>query len=457
MRYTDNEYRNDLYESINGEQTILDILEAEADAISKGTSYLVEDFTSADSEAMSNRMEDAIYMESLQNMANRIRDCAKHVNSVSYSMSYNVVDPSAQSQIMFNELSLRLYDLSHSLEVSYNNIRLLYLYIKGDTHVPEAHTMPMVVIPYLDFVDEELPEDKPDTTNEESPEEDNTYLKGLNGDFDGDQVTAEGVFSQEANEEEPDDSVASEENSGSDTAKAEYLKISFPVDKKIIDEAESLYPKRANDSSDVKTEFDKKDIEKIIADRMREIKEKGKFEVTPDDSSDKDEKIDRNTWVIGGVVADAKYLPVKTDDPKETWIVWPNYESDLESEFETHECFQKFMESASHIFVRYDQEAQKWVNVQSDENVGLTADDVALYVRASIEAGCFGKVSKYEYLPKYGRIHSMIYCEENNTYYKYDLDTPEASEENPKPKLGFGWFAKDSENSSSDSDVVPNP
>lgn len=442
MRYTDHEYRNDLYSSINSEQTILDILEAEADAISKGTSYLVEDFTSADSMAMSNRMEDAIYMEALQNMANRIRDCAKHVNGVSYSMSSNVVDPSAQSQIMWNELSLRLYDLSHSLEVSYNNIRLLYLYIKGDTHVPEAHTMPMVVIPYLDFIDEEVPEDKPDTTNEESPEEDNTDLKGLYGDFDGDQVTVEGVFSQEANEEEPDDSVESEENSGSDTAKAEYLKISFPVDKKIMDEAESLYPKRANDSSDVKTEFDKKDIEKIIADRMREIREKGEFEVMPDDSSDKDEKIDRNTWVIGGVVVDVKYLPVKTDDPKETWIVWPNYESDLESNFE---------------FVRYDQEAQNWVTVQSDENVGLTGDDVALYVRASNEAGCFGKVSKYEYLPKYGRIHSMIYCEENNTYYKYDLDTPEASKENPTPKLGFGWFDMNTENSSSDSDVVPNP
>ena len=439
MRYTDHEYRNDLYDSINGEQTILDILESEADAISKGASYLVEDFTSADSMAMSNRMEDTIYMEGLQNMANRIRDCAKHVNSISYSMSSNVVDPSAQSQIMWNELSLRLYDLSHSLEVSYNNIRLLYLYIKGDTHVPESHTMPMVVIPYLDFVDEEVSEDKPDTTNEESPEEYNTDLKGLYGDFDGDQVTAEGVFSQEVNEEEPDDSVESEENSGSDTAKAEYLKISFPVDKKIMDEAESLYPKRANDSSDVKTEFDKKDIEKIIADRMREIKEKGEFEVMPNDSSDKDEKIDRNTWVIGGVVVDMKYLPVKTDDPKETWIVWSNYESDLESKFE---------------FVRYDQEAQNWITVQSDENVGLTGDDVALYVRASNEAGCFGKVSKYEYLPKYGRIHSMIYCEENNTYYKYDLDTPEASKENPKPKLGFGWFSTKDEESSSD--VAPN-
>lgn len=432
MRYTDHEYRNDLYDSINGEQTILDILESEADAISKGTSYLVEDFTSADSMAMSNRMEDAIYMESLQNMANRIRDCAKHVNSVSYSMSYNVVDPSAQSQIMWNELSLRLYDLTHSLEVSYNNIRLLYLYIKGDTHVPESHTMPMIVIPYLDFIDEEAPEEPSDDVNDSSDES-------------SDEDNSEGTS-------ETDDSVTETvKDSDKDAAKAEYLKISFPVSKEIVKDIESKYP--AIDAPSTKTNFNKGDIEKIISDRMKEIKEKGEFEVMPDDSSDKDEKIDRNTWVIGGVVVDAKYLPVKTDDPRETWIVWPNYESDLESEFETPECFQKFMESASHLFVRYDQEAQKWVTVQSDENVGLTGDDVALYARASIEAGCFGKVSKYEYLPKYGRIHSMIYCEENNTYYKYDLDTPEASEENPTPKLGFGWFAKDSENSSSDSDV----
>ena len=433
MRYTDHEYRNDLYDSINSEQTILDILEAEADAISKGASYLVEDFTSADPMAMSDRMEDTIYMEALQNMANRIRDCAKHVNSVSYSMSSNVVDPSAQSQIMFNELSLRLSDLSHSLEVSYNNIRLLYLYIKGDTHVPEAHTMPMIVIPYLDFVDEEAPEEPSDDelndSSDDSSDEDNSEDTSKN-----------------------EDSVTETTNySDKDTAKAEYLKISFPVSKEIVKDIESKYP--AIDAPSTKTNFNKGDIEKIISDRMKEIKEKGEFEVMPDDSSDKDEKIDRNTWVIGGVVVDAKYLPVKTDDPKETWIIWPNYESDLESEFETHECFQKFMESASHLFVRYDQEAQKWVTVQSDENVGLTGNDVALYARASIEAGCFGKVSKYEYLPKCGRIHSMIYCEENNTYYKYDLDTPEASEENPTPKLGFGWFAKDSENSSSDSDV----
>lgn len=421
MRYTDHEYRNDLYDSINSEQTILDILEAEADAISKGTSYLVEDFTSADSMAMSNRMEDTIYMEGLQNMANRIRDCAKHVNSVSYSMSSNVVDPSAQSQIMWNELSLRLEDLTHSLEVSYNNIRLLYLYIKGNTHVPEAHIMPMVVIPYLDFVDEEAPEEPSDDVN----------------DFSDDSSDDEN--DSEDTSENEDSVTETVKDSDKDTAKAEYLKISFPVDKKIMNEVESLYPKRANDSSEVKTEFDKVDIEKIISDRMREIKEKGEFEVMPDNSSDNDEKIDRNTWVIGGVVVDAKYLPIKTDDPKETWIVWPNYETELDHNFE---------------FVRYDQEAQKWVNVQSDENVGLTSDDVALYVRASNEAGCFGKVSKFEYLPKYGRIHSMIYCEENNTYYKYDLDTPEASKENPEPKLGFGWFSTKDEESSSD--VAPN-
>lgn len=418
MRYTDHEYRNDLYESINSEQTILDILEAEADAISKGTSYLVEDFTSADSMAMSNRMEDAIYMEGLQNMANRIRDCAKHVNSVSYSMSSNVVDPSAQSQIMWNELSLRLEDLTHSLKVSYNNIRLLYLYIKGNTHVPEAHTMPMIVIPYLDFIEEEAPEEPSDDVNDSSDES-------------SDENTSEDTS-------ESEDSVTETVNdSDKDTAKAEYLKISFPVSKEIVKDIESKYP--AIDAPSTKTDFTKGDIEKIITDRMREIKEKGEFEIMPDDSSDKDEKIDRNTWVIGGVVVDAKYLPIKTDDPKETWIVWPNYETELDHNFE---------------FVRYDQEAQKWVNVHSDENVGLTSDDVALYVRASNEAGCFGKVSKYEYLPKYGRIHSMLYCEENNTYYKYDLDTPEASKENPEPKLGFGWFDMDTEKSSSD--VAPN-
>ena len=432
--FTSKDHRLDLYYDINYYQPMISEIENEAESISKGVSYMVNDFTSADSMAMASRMDNQLYMEALQKLSYRIRTCAGKINEITKVLACSVLDPSAQTQITWNEINHQISDLIHSLEVSYNNLRWIYLYIKGEVHIPESHVMPLLVIPYMDFTEDELPEDKIDSTNEESPEEDNTDLKGLNGDFDGDQVTAEGIFSQEANEEEPDDSVESEENP-KDAVKLEYKKISFPVDKKIMNEVESLYPKHANDSSEVKTDFNKGDIEKIITDRMKEIKEKGEFEVMSDDSSDKDEKIDRNTWIIGGVVVEMDDLPVKTDDPKETWIVWPNYVTELDHNFE---------------FVRYDQEAQKWVNVQSDENIGLTNDDVALYVYASKEAGCFGKVSKFEYLPKYGMIHSVIYCEENNTYYKYDFNTPEASKDNPKPKHEFGWFAMSTENSSSD-------
>lgn len=390
--FTSKDHRLNLYYDINYYQPMISEIENEAESISKGVSYMVNDFTSADSMAMASRMDNQLYLEALQKLSYRIRICAGKINEITTVLACSVLDPSAQTQITWNEINHQISDLIHSLEVSYNNLRWIYLYIKGEVHIPESHVMPLLLIPYMDFTEDELPEDK---TNEgaESPEENDT--------------------NPEESEEEPDDSVESEEKHNN-TVKLEYKKITFPVDKKIMEEVESKYPK--NDvSSEVKTDSDENDI--------------------ANDSSDKDEKIDRNTWIIGGVVVEMDDLPVKTDDPKETWIVWPNYVTELDHNFE---------------FVRYDQEAQKWVNVQSDENIGLTSDDVALYVYASKEAGCFGKVSKFEYLPKYGMIHSVIYCEENNTYYKYDFNTPEASKDNPKPKHEFGWFAMNTENSSSD-------
>ena len=410
--FTSKDHRLDLYYDINYYQPMISEIETEAESISKGVSYMVNDFTSADSIAMANRMDDQLYMEALQKLSYRIRTCAGRINEITTVLACNVLDPSAQTQITWNEINHQISDLIHSLEVSYNNLRWIYLYIKGEVHIPESHVMQLLVIPYMDFTEDALPEDK-NNEGTEHPEENDT--------------------DPEESEEEPDDSVESEENPNN-TVKLEYKKITFPVDKKIMEEVESKYP-AIEAPSGTKTNFTKGDIEKIISDRMKEIKEKGEFEVMPEDSSDKDEKIDRNTWIIGGVVNDMDDLPVKTDDPKETWIVWPNYVTELDHNFE---------------FVRYDQEAQKWVNVQSDENIGLTSDDVALYVYASKEAGCFGKVSKFEYLPKYGMIHSVIYCEENNTYYKYDFNTPEASKDNPKPKHEFGWFAMSTENSSSD-------
>lgn len=418
--FTSEQHRLDLCYDINYFRITLSEIEKEADSISQGVSYMVDDFTSVDSIAMANRMDDTLYMEALQRLSRRIRSCAIKINDVTMALAHNVLDPSAQTQIMWDEITYQITDLTHSLEVSYNNLRLIYLYIKGEVHIPETHTMPLLIIPYMDFTEDELPEDKIDEPKKSSDDDDPN---------DSSDDADDNSDDENDSDDESDDP---EDNSDDDTTKLEYLKISIPVSKEIVNDIESKYP--AIDAPGVKTNFDKKDIEEIIADRMEAMKGR---EETASESSE--EKIDRNTWVIGGVVVDAKYLPVKTDDPKETWIVWPNYESDLESEFE---------------FVRYDQEAQKWVTVQSDENVGLTSDDVALYVHASNEAGCVGKVSKYEYLPKYGRIHSVIYCEENNTYYKYDLDTPEASKENPKPKLGFGWFDMIPEESSSD--VAPN-
>ena len=58
-----------------------------------------------------------------------------------------------------------------------------------------------VIYKHYPSIDPTLPESKVSILFNDTITMCNTYLKGLNGDFDGDQVTAKGVFSQEANEE----------------------------------------------------------------------------------------------------------------------------------------------------------------------------------------------------------------------------------------------------------------
>lgn len=432
--FTSKDHRLNLYYDINYYQPLISEIENEAESISKGVSYMVNDFTSADSIAMASRMDDKLYMEALQRLSYRIRACANRINEITMTLACNVLDPSAQTQITWNEINHQISDLIHSLEVSYNNLRWIYLYIKGEVHIPESHVMQLLVIPYMDFSEDELPEDKNNDDNE-SPEEGDTDSEESD-EYDESEDDTDSEESEDSEDsDESDESTEPEENSSDDTAKLKYKKITLPIDKKIMNDIESRYPK-IGDPSEVKTNFDRKDIEKIITDRVEALKNKND---TTSDSSE--EKIDRNTWIIGGVVVDAKYLPVKTDDPKEAWIICPNYETDLVGKYE-----------CKYEFVRYDQEAQKWVTVQSDKDYGITDDDAALYVYASLEAGCFGKVSKREYLPKCGRLHSEIYCEENKTNYRYDYVN--TSKENSNPEVICGWF--DITPDDTPSDAAPN-
>lgn len=66
-------------------------------------------------------------------------------------------------------------------------------------------TMPMIYnernYPYYPQIDPSLPEAEVSTLFNDTVTMDNTYLKGLGGDYDGDQVSLKGIFSAEANAE----------------------------------------------------------------------------------------------------------------------------------------------------------------------------------------------------------------------------------------------------------------
>ena len=66
-------------------------------------------------------------------------------------------------------------------------------------------TQPMVVdgklYPYYPAIDPKLSEDVVSTLFNDTVTMDNAYLKGLGGDYDGDQITVKGVYSEEANKE----------------------------------------------------------------------------------------------------------------------------------------------------------------------------------------------------------------------------------------------------------------
>ena len=66
-------------------------------------------------------------------------------------------------------------------------------------------TMPMIYnernYPFYPQIDPSLPEAEVSTLFNDTVTMDNTYLKGLGGDYDGDQVSLKGIFSAEANAE----------------------------------------------------------------------------------------------------------------------------------------------------------------------------------------------------------------------------------------------------------------
>lgn len=148
--YTTDDHKEKVYEEIRELMKLCDTYENEVTAISNGTMYLVEDYCTAGSIDVEERLQNKLYINNIQIMASRIRIMADKINSTLIQPITNMTyDPSEETQIFLEEVLLRINELTHSIKTSYNNIRLLYQYMTGKA--PEAHTVECVIIPYLNF------------------------------------------------------------------------------------------------------------------------------------------------------------------------------------------------------------------------------------------------------------------------------------------------------------------
>ena len=317
--YTTDDHKEKIYEEIRDLMKLCDSYENEVTAISNGTMYLVEDYCTAGSIDVEERLQNKLYINNIQIMASRIRIMADKINSTLIQPITNMTyDPSEETQIFLEEVLLRINELTHSIKTSYNNIRLLYQYMTGKA--PEAHTVECVIIPYLNF-----------SSITEKDDENNN-------------------------------------------------------------DVESEYPSTV--AVDVRKMFE----EEETADHVPE-----------EASSDND--ADNGTWTIGGFITskDEKYLPVKSKNPKEVWLVWPDFNKiDFPNEFDPNKYY----------FVRYDQDNAKWVNAYR-ANHFFTTYEIYTYIVATIESGCIGKVDSAENLPAIGKDHDIIYVIDENKYYQF--------------------------------------
>ena len=121
--------------------------------------------------------------------------------------------------------------------------------------------------------------------------------------------------------------------------------------------------------------------------------------------------IDKDSWIIAGFItsSDGKYLPIKTENPKEAWLVWPDFNKiDFPDEFDPNKYY----------FVHYDQDHATWAKAYRG-NHSFSTNEIYAYIIGTIESGCIGKVDSAENLPVIGKDNDIIYVSDENKYYQF--------------------------------------
>lgn len=325
--YTTDDHKEKVYEEIRDLMKLCDTYENEVTSISNGTMYLVEDYCTAGSIDVEERMQNKLYVNNIQIMASRIRIMADKINSTLIQpitdMTY---DPSEETQIFLEEVLLRIDELTHSIKTSYNNIRLLYQYMTG--RAPEAHSIESVIIPYLNF---------------------NSIIE------------------------------KEDENNGEDI--------------------ESDYPNTPPI-----------DTRKIFEERLKE-----KMKSSEDESSDTSKAstdpviLDANTCKLDGITSEYRNLPLGCADSHSVWIISNNWED--VNDLNLLNFFNFFI---------FDNNTNSWVLANGfTTNIGFSSYDLTIFVNASIESGCHGRVDKIDYLPQHFQKDATIYCSDEGCYFRF--------------------------------------
>lgn len=334
--YTTDDHKEKIYEEIRDLMKLCDSYENEVTAISNGTMYLVEDYCTAGSIDVEERLQNKLYINNIQIMASRIRIMADKINSTLIQPITNMTyDPSEETQIFLEEVLLRINELTHSIKTSYNNIRLLYQYMTGKA--PEAHTVECVIIPYLNF-----------SSITEKDDENN-------------------------------------------------------------DDVESEYPNAVSEPANVRKMFEER-LKAKVKEQDNSFDGIEEIDTIPEGTSFND-IIDKDTWIIAGFItsSDGKYLPMKTKNSKEAWLVWPDFNKiDFPDEFDPNKYY----------FVHYDQDKATWVRAYRG-NHSFSTSEIYTYITGTIESGCIGKVDSTENLPAIGKDHDIIYVIDENKYYQF--------------------------------------
>lgn len=166
-----------------------------------------------------------------------------------------------------------------------------------------------------------------------------------------------------------------------------------------------------NDNSDVESDYPhiiNTDVRKVLEAKLKEMvrfSENGIIAV-----------VDKNTWKLDGLASNYGELPIKCSDPNAVWIV----AEDFELEFEDESDYNKVE------LYHYDSSKACWVPAYNNPHSGgFEPNDIAVFLQATAESNCRGRVDDIDCLPKNFRVNSEIFSDKEKFYFRFieDHDT----------------------------------